>query len=57
MVDWNPIYHFIEVVRAPLLGQWPAPQSWAAVMLVTLIGWTLTAVLLTRFRRRIAYWL
>lgn len=57
VVDWNPIYHFIEVVRAPLLGQWPAPHSWAAVLLITLIGWIFTTAWLTRYRRRIAYWL
>ena len=57
VIDWNPVYHFIEVVRAPLLAQWPAASSWAAVVLVTIGGWALAAVLVTRLRRRIPYWL
>ncbi|GIK88460.1 MAG: transport permease protein [Betaproteobacteria bacterium] len=33
LVDWNPIHHLLEIVRAPLLrGQWPtaANFAWAA---------------------------
>jgi ABC-type polysaccharide/polyol phosphate export permease len=57
VIDWNPIYHFIEVVRAPLLAQSPATASWITVALVTIIGWSLTALVVTRLRRRIPYWL
>jgi lipopolysaccharide transport system permease protein len=30
LVDWNPVYHLLQIVRAPLLeGRWPAPENYA----------------------------
>ena len=56
VLDFNPFFHFVELVRAPLLGQAPDLVSWLAVAGVTLGGWFLTFELLRRYRRRIAYW-
>lgn len=56
IVDWNPLYHFMEVVRAPLLGQAPTAENWTFVIAVTLLGWVATFVLFRRYRGRIAYW-
>lgn len=53
---WNPLYHFLEIVRAPLLGREIAPGTWLMVVAVTVIGWMLTFLLFSRFRARIAYW-
>lgn len=55
-VDLNPLYHFIDVVRAPLLGQVPSFESYAAVGLITVVGWVGTYVFFNHFRKRIAYW-
>ena len=52
----NPVFHFIELIRSPLMGTGAAPFSWAAVGLITLIGSLTTLVLFSRFRSRIAYW-
>lgn len=57
VVDYNVFYHFIEVLRAPLLGQAPTMANWIAVLASTVIGWAILLVLYARFRRRIAYWL
>ena len=56
VLDFNPFFHFVELVRAPLLGQTPGLTSWLAVSGVTLGGWLLAFALLRRYRRRIAYW-
>ena len=56
VLDFNPFFHFVEVVRAPLLGQAPALVSWLAVSGITLGGWLLAFALMVRYRRRIAYW-
>ncbi|TVQ85322.1 MAG: ABC transporter permease [Chromatiaceae bacterium] len=53
---WNPFYHFLEVARAPLLGDVPTPLNWLAVMLMTASGWLVTLVIFARYRWRIAYW-
>ena len=53
---WNPLYHFLEIVRAPLLGLPVAPQTWLVVIGITIAGWLLTFALFSRFRARVAYW-
>lgn len=57
MVEINPIFHLIEVVRMPLLGQVPAWTSWLGVSVFAALGWTATFLLYARFRHRIPYWL
>ena len=56
VLDFNPFYHLVEVVRAPLLGQAPGLASWLAVSGFVLGGWLVTFELFRRYRRRIAYW-
>ena len=56
LLDFNPFFHFLELVRAPLLGQAPGLVSWLAVLGVTLGGWLVTFALFRYYRRRIAYW-
>ena len=55
-VQVNPFFHFVELVRAPLLGQVPAPLTWAVVLGVTAGGWLVTFFFFRRFRSRIPYW-
>ena len=56
LLDWNPFFHFLEVVRAPLLGEVPTLRSWLMVLGVTVGGSLLTFLMYVRYRRRIAYW-
>jgi ABC-type polysaccharide/polyol phosphate export permease len=57
VAQWNPLYHFVETMRAPLLGEVPPASSWLTVIAITVAGWILCLVVLQRYRRRIAYWL
>jgi len=57
LVDGNPFYHLVEIVRAPLLGKVPSRLTIVAVLAMTIVGWFLTYLLFVRFRRRIPYWL
>jgi ABC-type polysaccharide/polyol phosphate export permease len=57
IADINPIYHLIELVRAPLLGQAPEPLSWIIALAAAAAGSLLAALLLRRVERRIVYWL
>ncbi len=57
ILDYNPAYHFIEIVRAPLLGQLPSLYNWTVAILVTCFGWVLAMFFYTVYRWRIAYWL
>ncbi len=56
-VGLNPLYHLVSIVRDPLLGKDPRLNSYIAVLIVTLLGWTLTYVCFQKFRKRIPYWL
>ncbi len=56
-VVFNPLYHFVEVVRAPMLGTYASPLSWLVVIGITIVGWAVTLTFFTRYRGRIAYWL
>lgn len=55
-VQLNPLYSFIEIVRAPLLGHAPTLSSYIMVAAVTLIGWLVTFNAFSTFRKRIAFW-
>jgi ABC-type polysaccharide/polyol phosphate export permease len=55
-VELNPLYHVVDVVRAPLIGQVPEPISYGVMIAMTIGGWWLTYAMFKRFRKRIAYW-
>jgi ABC-type polysaccharide/polyol phosphate export permease len=57
LLEFNPFFHLLELVRAPMLGQLPGLVSWLAVAGITLGGWLVTFVMFRRYRRRIAYWI
>ena len=55
-VELNPLYHFVNVARAPLLGNLPTLLNYVVVVVVTVFGWAITYAFFSRFRRRIAFW-
>jgi ABC-2 type transport system permease protein/lipopolysaccharide transport system permease protein len=57
MAEINPLYHLIELVRAPLLGQRPEPQSWLIAAAMIAIGSITAIALFRRVSQRIVYWL
>ena len=52
----NPFRHYLDIARAPLLGETPSALSWGVVAVCTLIGVAVAAGLFARCRHRIAYW-
>ena len=55
-VVFNPFYHLIEIVRAPLLGEVVSPMSWGLCIAIAVVGLGFTAWLYRRAHARIAYW-
>jgi ABC-type polysaccharide/polyol phosphate export permease len=53
----SPLFATIDVVRAPLLGAATAGSSWIVLMIMTILGCSVTFAAFTRFRTRIAYWI
>jgi ABC-2 type transport system permease protein len=56
LVEFNPLLHFIEIVRQPLLGEEQHLRHWIVVLVITVVGWALTFAALRRYRSRVAYW-
>ena len=56
VIDLNPLYHLIDIVRGPLLGNVPSLESYLFVLGLTVVGWLFTIAFFHRFRGRIAYW-
>src|SRR5882724_799219 len=56
IADFNPFFHLLEIVRAPLLGSLPSTKSYIAVLLITLVNVVIVGAFFARFRSRISYW-
>ncbi|MBC7438285.1 MAG: ABC transporter permease [Bdellovibrionales bacterium] len=57
IATYNPVYHYIELIRSPILGH-PFPAvSWAVTFCITALGLLIALAALTRYRHRVAYWL
>lgn len=52
----NPFYYFVEIMRAPLLGNVPQAEHWISVLVITVLGWGITLLFFTAYRWRLAYW-
>lgn len=52
----NPISHFIELIRAPLLGTTPPLHTLLVTGGLALFGWMLTIAFFNTRRNRIAFW-
>jgi ABC-2 type transport system permease protein len=52
----NPLYHMIEIVRAPLLGEPLERLTLAYMVVMTLLGWFVAAYLYRRFARFVPVW-
>ncbi|MFG1639187.1 ABC transporter permease [Amycolatopsis sp. NPDC049252] len=56
IIKANPLYHFMQVTRAPLLGQEFSAESWIVVGSLTIVGWALALVAMRNYRARVSYW-
>ena len=56
-VDFNPVYHFIDILRSPMLGKAPQMVSWYIVGGITVVGWMFMIFCYNRYRHRIILWM
>jgi lipopolysaccharide transport system permease protein len=56
-VDFNPFMAMVSLVRKPMLGHWASVTDFMVALLIVVFFAILSAALLGRYRRRIAYWL
>lgn len=55
--EYNPLYHIVEIMRAPLLGKAPEPINWYVSLGVMGFLFLCAIIIFPRYRHRIAYWL
>ncbi|MDQ2706270.1 MAG: ABC transporter permease [Actinomycetota bacterium] len=56
LAELNPVMHFVEIVRRPLLGDSLIWRHWLVAGVITMLGWAAALVVLRNFRSRVAYW-
>jgi len=57
MMQANPFFHLIEIVRAPILGESIGMMSWVFVGVMTVVGWSAAILLYRRYARFVPIWL
>jgi len=57
LLVWNPLFHLIEIVRAPLLGNAATQLNWEVSVGLAIVGWIAALLMYGRYKTRIAYWL
>ena len=56
IVELNPLLHYVDIVRAPLLGEHQEMRHWYVVIGLTIAGWIVAALAMRQYRARVPYW-
>ena len=56
LVELNPMFHYLEISRGPLVGEHVEAYHWYIVIGCTALGWLAALAVLRNFRARVAYW-
>lgn len=57
LIEFNPIHHWMEIIRAPLIGNIASMNSWLWSLGTLALLLTTSIYALGRYRSRIAFWL
>jgi homopolymeric O-antigen transport system permease protein len=53
---WNPLYHYIEIFRAPIIDSRFPAESWLFSLTLFTVVFLSGVILFSRFRRRLVFW-
>lgn len=56
LLELNPFYHLVEIIRQPLLGQAIAADHWIGSGLIMVLSFSLAILTMKYWRSRISYW-
>ena len=56
LAEVNPLYHYLEIVRAPLIGKETDLYHWGIVGACTVVGLLLALLVMRQWRFRVPYW-
>jgi len=54
---YNPFYHFVESIRAPILGSQVQMETWLVLTGITIIGWSTVILAAAKMKNKLVYWL
>ena len=57
MVLWNPFAQMLDLLRAPLMGNISDIHNWTSMLSWTAVNLVAAAMLFSKYRRRVVYWL
>ena len=57
LLEPNPVFHLLAIVRNPLLGLPTTPTNWLVAIGLFFFGTLLSLLLFNKYRARISYWL
>jgi ABC-type polysaccharide/polyol phosphate export permease len=57
MVLWNPFAQMLDLLRAPLMGNIADIHNWTSMLGWTAVNLVAAAMLFSKYRRRVVYWL
>jgi lipopolysaccharide transport system permease protein len=57
LLGLNPFYHLLQIVRLPLLGEFPTAENWTLSIFAGLAGWFFASIVYRKLKSRVAYWL
>ena len=56
IIELNPLMHYLDIVRAPLLGAPQELRHWVVVLVLTVLGWAVALLAMRQYRARVSYW-
>lgn len=56
LAEINPLYHYLEIIRAPMIGQEVYAYHWWIVIGFTVVGLALALLAMRQWRFRVSYW-
>ncbi len=57
LYDWNPLTHYIEIMRQPVVSGTVPLSSWAVVLVTSSLTSIFALFALGKFNRKIVFWL
>ncbi|WP_312240064.1 ABC transporter permease [Pantoea sp.] len=56
LLELNPFYHLLDVVRTPLLGGIPSASSYWVASIMCIIGFVFSILMTSKYKYRVPYW-
>lgn len=56
LAEFNPFLHFLEILRAPMIGDPIVLRHWIVALAITLAGWAVAMLAMRNYRARVSYW-